>query len=206
MGRAMRTILMTGALLWPALAMAQATAEPQQQRTPGSTAKNIMESPLKDLNIIKPKVPEKLKSIEARPYSLAGLKGCASYRAEIADLDQYLGPDVESPQAQARGNGASEFALGSVQDLAHGLIPGIGIIRRISGAEKEAKRAAAAYYAGALRRAYLKATARAHGCKIAIAAATAAPAPTPPPGSKPAEPNSQSTSPQSARSDDKRPD
>ncbi len=186
MGRDMRTTAMiVGALLWPALAQAQATAEPQKPRTAESTAKNIVESPLRDLNIMKPKVPQKLKAVSAKPYSLAGLKGCASYRAEIADLDQYLGPDVESPQAQSHGNGASEFALGSVQDLAHGLIPGIGIIRRITGADKEAKRAAGAYYAGALRRAYLKATARAHGCKIPVAPAAAPP---PPPAEKPAEP------------------
>lgn len=150
-------------------ALAQQAGAPQTgdtHRTVGSTAETIVKRPLQDLNIIKPKVPPLLESIMAKPYALDGMKRCPQFSAAISELTGVLGPDVDSAQAQAKGNGASEFALGAVSDVAGGLIPGGGVIRRISGADKVQRHATAAVYAGSVRRAFLKGTARARGCKV----------------------------------------
>ena len=53
------------------------------------------------------------------------------------------------------------------------LIPGLGIVRVITGADKQQRRVEAAVYAGSTRRAYLKGIGLARGCK-APAAPTAA--------------------------------
>lgn len=130
------------------------------------TAGNIMQKPLKDLNIIKPKVSPQLEAVMREPYALTGLKSCAQLRTAVAGLTEVLGPDVDSVQAVASKETAAEFGLSSAESVVGGLIPGMGIVRKISGAEKAQKHATAAVFAGSLRRAYLKATARAKGCKI----------------------------------------
>ena len=145
---------------------AQVPAPENKSHTVGGTVKNMGEKPLKDLNLMKPKVPPLLLSIQAQPYALDGLKRCPSFAAAIGELDEVLGPDVDSTAARRKGDKTAEFALGATQDLAGSLIPGSGLIRRITGADKEARAAAFAYYAGGVRRAYLKGTARARGCRV----------------------------------------
>ncbi len=133
----------------------------------GDTAEAIVEAPLKDLNIMKPRIPPELQAIEARPYALDGLRTCKQFSAAVHKLTKVLGPDVDSPEAQrSTDETPTEFVLSGAQSVAGGLIPGGGLIRKISGAEKAQKRAAAAVLAGSLRRAYLKGTAHARGCRI----------------------------------------
>ncbi len=124
----------------------------------GNAAERVVEAPLKDLNIIKPKRQPVLEAVMENPYSLAGLAGCSQYRAEIAKLTGVLGPDVDSPEASApdRKESRAEFALGAGEAVASSFIPGGGLLRKISGADKRQKLAAAAVYAGTVRRSYLK--------------------------------------------------
>lgn len=131
----------------------------------GNTAQNIVEKPLKDLNVSKEKIPPQLESIMQRPYDLTGLKTCADFASAIKKLDAVLGPDVDAVK-QAKGETASEMVLGAAESAAGGLIPGTGIIRKVSGAEAAEKKAKAAVFAGSLRRAYLKGSANAKGCKV----------------------------------------
>jgi len=131
----------------------------------GKSAETIVQKPLKDMNVVKEEIPPELESIMARPYSLAGLSTCAQYSAEIAKLTKVLGPDVDSVQPK-QGQSVSEMALGGIESAAAGMVPGSSIIRKVSGAEKQQQKAKAAAYAGSLRRAYLKGTAQAKGCKI----------------------------------------
>ncbi len=155
--------LVTGAMLVAAgAASAQQQSEP---KTVESTGKAIVTQPLKDLNIVKPKVPPLLEAVMAEPYALDGLRTCPQFKTAIDALTGVLGPDVDSPQARAKGGGASQFALGAAQDVAGSFIPGGGLIRRISGADKAQKHALSAVFAGSVRRAYLKATARQKGCR-----------------------------------------
>lgn len=132
----------------------------------GDTMENIGTKPLKDFNIIKPKVAPEIERIMAAPYALTGIKTCAQFRTAVNKLTAVLGPDVDSPQTQKSDKSPAEVALGLGESAAGGIIPFSGIIRRLSGAEARQKYAQAAIYAGSVRRAYLKGTARAKGCKV----------------------------------------
>lgn len=140
-------------------------AASQSAEDVGKTAGNIVTKPMKDVNLLKDEIPPLLLSASAAPYSLGGLRTCQQLATEIGKLDSVLGPDVDKLPAKD-GETAGEVALGGVESLVGGLIPGTGLIRKISGAEAHAKKVQAAFYAGGLRRAYLKGTARAKGCKL----------------------------------------
>ena len=124
----------------------------------GNSMERIVERPLKDFNIMKAKAKPDLEAVMDGPYSLTDLRTCSQYRAEIAKMTRSLGPDVDAPQAgdKSRADSRAEFALGAGEAVANSFIPGGGLIRHISGADKRQKYAAAAVYAGSLRRAYIK--------------------------------------------------
>ncbi|PZN93262.1 MAG: hypothetical protein DCF31_13230 [Alphaproteobacteria bacterium] len=132
----------------------------------GDTVENIGARPLKDLNIIKAKVAPEIERIMDAPYSLQGIRTCTQFKTAITRLTGVLGPDVDSPQLQKKDKTPAEQALSLGESAAGGIIPFSGVIRRLSGAEARQKYAQAAIYAGSVRRAYLKGTARAKGCKV----------------------------------------
>jgi hypothetical protein len=153
----------------PTLAQAQPDKpddKPSDIDKVGNTAENIATKPLKDLNLMKDEIPPEVLAVMKEPYSLKGIKTCSQYKAKIVRLTELLGPDVDSGAAAKKGQNAGEFALSAAESVAGGLIPGMGLIRKISGAEAAQKKAQAAVLAGQLRRAYLKGTARAKGCKV----------------------------------------
>ena len=131
----------------------------------GNSAENMATKPLKDLNLMKESIPPELQAIVKAPYALQGIRKCNQYKAAIDDLTRILGPDVDSG-IKRKGQNAGEFALGAAESVVGSLIPGAGLIRKISGADAAQKRARAAVLAGNLRRAYLKGTGRAKGCKV----------------------------------------
>ena len=131
----------------------------------GKTAESIITKPFKDANIVKDEIPPLLTAASQAPYSLNGLKTCQQFAAEIRRLDAVLGPDVDKVQPK-KGESVGDLALSGVESVAGSLIPGSGIIRKVTGAEAHDNKVKAAVYAGGLRRAYLKGTARAKGCKI----------------------------------------
>ena len=132
----------------------------------GDTVQNIGERPLKDFNIIKPKVAPEIERVMEAPYDLTGMNTCAQYKTAVGKLTAVLGPDVDSPQTQKSDKSPAEVALSLGESAAGGIIPFSGVIRRLSGAEARQKYAQAAIYAGSVRRAYIKGTARAKGCKV----------------------------------------
>ena len=151
-------------------ALAQATPEKERSGIDkvGDSASNMAQKPLKDLNIIKPKVSPYLEAIMTKAYATDGLRTCRHYGAEITRLTEILGPDIDSVQARSGkdGDNPAEFALKGAESVVGGLIPGMGIVRMISGADKAQKHATAAVLAGSLRRSYLKGMARAKGCRL----------------------------------------
>ncbi len=164
-----RLIGATALLAWHAATMAQAVPEKPRSDVDkvGDTAESVVEKPLRDLNLMKDKIPPELLAIQAEPYSLNGLKSCAQYRTAVATMTRVLGPDIDSAAARKKNpQNPGEFALSAGASVAGSLIPGGGLIRKLSGAEAAQMRAQAAVVAGSLRRAYLKGTARAKGCKI----------------------------------------
>lgn len=145
-----------------------ATSEPENRDIDkvGDAAQRVAEKPFRDFNLVKDKIPPALQAIVDAPYSLKGLKTCRQLGAEVRVLTNILGPDVDSGVAAKKGQNAGEFALGLGESVAGSLIPGAGLIRLISGADAAQKRAQAAVLAGQIRRAYVKGTARAKGCKV----------------------------------------
>jgi hypothetical protein len=132
----------------------------------GDTAARVATQPLQDLNLVRGEIPQELKAILDKPYDVSMLKTCADKREAVARLTKVLGPDIDSPQATARGQDPAEFALGAAESAASSLIPGRGLIRRVSGAEAADRQARAAVLSGQLRRAYIRGLARGTNCRI----------------------------------------
>ena len=120
-------------------------------------------APLDDLNLRREYIPTVLLQAEANPYDLRNLNQCSTIGAEIARLNEALGPDTDEPPAPDGSNlgeraadAASKAALDAIRDTTTDFIPGRGWIRRLSGAEQHSRHVQAAIQAGRMRRAFLK--------------------------------------------------
>lgn len=156
-----------------ALGLALGTSAVAQETNPksdidkvGDSAERMATKPLKDLNLLRDEIPPEIQKIIDRPYDISKLKTCAQLKKAVRELTDVLGPDVDSAQATRKGQNPGEFALGAAESVVGGLIPGMGLIRKISGAEAAERRAKAAVLAGQLRRAHIKGYAKARGCKV----------------------------------------
>lgn len=138
-------------------------------RTPDSTT-NPLDRPAADIGLIQSVAPEILQRARAAPY--APLERCARIRAELAALDEALGPDVDAPRDEASG---SDTAAAIASDVIGGFIPYRGIVRRLTGAADRQAELERAVEAGVARRGFLKGLARARRCP-----APPAPRPAPP--------------------------
>jgi hypothetical protein len=128
-------------------------------------------TPLGDLNVIRADIPAILEQARKEPYVLPGDQGCDALLAQINELDEALGPDLDAlPSASSsslveRGTGMiQDTAFGALQRTAEGIIPFRSWIRKLSGAEEHAKRVSAAASAGIVRRAFLKGIGASRGC------------------------------------------
>lgn len=156
-------------LLVALAAASPAAAQAPQRSTAGQaadTASRVAAQPLRDLNIVRDGIPPEIKAIMEEPYSLKGLRGCADYAREIARITKVIGPDVDSAEAKAAKGTSTEFMLKTAESTVIGLIPGRGIVRRVSGADAAQREAQAATLAGSLRRAFLKGRASGLNCRI----------------------------------------
>lgn len=144
-----------------------AKAQPSTLDKAGDTAGDIVEQPFKDINVVKDKIPQKLLDILDAPYDMDGMRTCAALKGEVKSLTEVLGPDVDSDEVRRKKGktSASEFVFDGARSLGGGILPFSGIIRKISGAEAEQKRAQAAVLAGHVRRAYIKGLMRGRGCR-----------------------------------------
>lgn len=128
--------------------------------------KGAAESPLRDVNVLRTKIPEVLLYAMADPYSRPppGWK-CADLIAMVEPLDDALGDDLDVPPEQ---QGMREKGRGSVLGLAASAasdaIPFRSWVRKLSGAERHDDLVQKAIIAGAVRRSYLKGLGEARGC------------------------------------------
>jgi hypothetical protein len=128
-------------------------------------------TPARDLNLMRDPIPPALLSI-TQAYEIEGPVTCLSLTAEIATLDQALGPDVDlsndedSSDAKESGAAVGNFALDTLSDTTGGILPFRGLIRRASGAHEWEKRSREAYLTGLLRRAHLKGIMRELNCSV----------------------------------------
>jgi len=145
-----------GAVALPAAILAQ-TAQTQPD-----TAGRAVTEPLRDTRIKKDKIPEILQLAASAPYSRVGMRSCAQIAQEISKLDEALGRDIDQP-AKRKGESA-EIGAAAARAAVNTLIPGLGLVRVLTGADKAQRRAEAAVYAGAVRRGYLKGLGLSKGC------------------------------------------
>jgi hypothetical protein len=141
---------------------------------------NAAIAPLGDLNIVRTDIPAVLVEAKKHPYQAPPDRSCAAIAAEIARLDAALGADLD---AQAPVNSASwldrgsdlveDQAVGAVQRTAEGLVPFRSWVRKLSGAERQARRVSDAKTAGSVRRAFLKGIAVSEHCPEPAPAQTA---------------------------------
>lgn len=120
-------------------------------------------APLDDFNLRREYIPTVLLQAEANPYDLRNLNQCTTIGAEIARLNEALGPDTDEPPPQdgsrlseRAADAASAAALEAIRDATTDFIPGRSWIRRLTGAEQHSRHVQSAIQAGRMRRAFLK--------------------------------------------------
>lgn len=126
-------------------------------------------TPLRDLNIAKIEIPEVLRDAVGNPYKAPSDKSCTALLAQVADLDEELGPDLDTPEEKQNRMDASKEALGdaatgALQRTVEGAIPFRGWLRKLSGAERHSKQAQIAVLAGKVRRGYLRGIMESNSC------------------------------------------
>ena len=128
-------------------------------------------APLEDLNLMRRQIPTVLLQAEANPYDLRNLTHCRTIAAEIARLDDALGPDLDEPPgpdgrflSERAADAASRAALDAVRDTTTDFIPGRSWIRRLSGADAHSRHVQSAIQAGRMRRAFLKGVGMQRNC------------------------------------------
>jgi len=120
-------------------------------------------APLHDVNLLRTKIPDVLLDAIDAPYARPRPLTCLEIAAEIAPLDDALGADLDVPPTktnpgliQRGGNLAGGTAVDALRATAEGIIPYRSWVRKLTGAEAQARLVQAAIEAGAVRRAYLK--------------------------------------------------
>lgn len=157
-------------LLAGACTTGRSDGSPQIQ-TPSEARRENMQSavasPLRDVNLLRSKIPDVLLRAMADPYQRPAPASCARISALVKELNGALGDDLDEPNADdqslmVRGRGA---ALGAVAGLASDIIPFRGWVRQLSGAEQHDQLVAAAILGGAVRRGYLKGLGESRSCR-----------------------------------------
>jgi len=130
-----------------------------------------MTAPLRDVNIVRTKIPRVLLEAMNDPYQRPARADCASLISLVQPLDVALGEDLdrtpptENEDLMDRGRkAAGGAALGAVASAAQDMIPMRGWVRKLSGAERHDRLVQSAVASGAVRRAYLKGLGEARGC------------------------------------------
>ena len=145
-------ILAACAFAAPTLASAQSMKEDVQ---------DVAETPLEDVGINKKEISEVLLAAAENPYAIEGIDTCNGLVGEIAKLDNVLGDDYDVAGKEGTGINAKKVAKGVVGSF----IPFRSLVREVSGAAGDARKAAAAVRAGIARRSYLKGLGQGMDCK-----------------------------------------
>lgn len=178
----MRRTFLLAAFLSVALA-ANASARPQQtppvddgriKSTSQANKEGIsgaVSAPLRDVNIVRTKIPRVLLEAMDDPYQRPGRADCRTLVSLIEPLDVALGEDIdrnppqENEDLMDRGRkAAGDAALGAIASTAQDIVPFRGWVRKLTGAERHDKLVQSAIASGAVRRAYLKGLGEARGC------------------------------------------
>ena len=151
--------LATLLLASPALAQTTETSKTQQIEQDAAT---VAKSPLKDVGVVKDKIPQVLIDARTATYALPSPVTCKTIFEAIDALDAELAPDLDNPSTQIK---TSMSATEIGETVVHGLTPLRSWVRKLSGAEKNDTAVQAAILAGSVRRGYLKGVGLERGCQ-----------------------------------------
>jgi hypothetical protein len=124
-------------------------------------------SPLRDMNVVRTKIPPVLLDALADPYARPPSRSCKDLAGLIVPLTLALGPDLDAILAEVRQTGeqmVGDQVMGMAVGAAQDLIPLRSWVRRLTGAERHDRLVRSAITAGVVRRAYLKGLGQAGGC------------------------------------------
>lgn len=123
-------------------------------------------APMRDLNVLRTKIPNVLLEAMADPYALPAPMTCARITALLLPLNGALGADLDEPPMDEDDlvHKGQSSVLGYVAGAASDVIPFRGWVRKLSGAEQHDSFVSQAITSGAVRRAYLKGLGEAHNC------------------------------------------
>jgi hypothetical protein len=174
----MRSLVLI-AVVVPVLAACASKSEPPPQKIQSTSDANkdgiagAAQAPLRDMNLVRTKIPPVLLEAMADPYARPPGKkiSCDTLIMMVAPLDLALGEDVDRRPPEDNEDlldrskrMAGSAAFGAMASAAQDLIPMRGWVRKLSGAEKHDKLVQHAVASGAIRRAYLKGLGEARGC------------------------------------------
>jgi hypothetical protein len=176
----MRKLLLVLAVLPVATACASTRAPPEPiiddkiQTTQDANRDGLggaVSAPLRDVNLVRTKIPPVLLEAMKDPYARPPRVNCAVLIAQVTPLDAALGEDLdayppeEDEDLMDRGRrAAGRAALGAVASAAQDLVPFRGWVRKLSGAERHDRLVQTAITSGQVRRAYLKGLGESRGC------------------------------------------
>ncbi|SFJ93225.1 hypothetical protein [Caulobacter sp. UNC279MFTsu5.1] len=152
---------LAAALLLVSPVLAQ-TTEPSKARQVEEDASRMATSPLKDVGVIKDKIPPVLLEARSATYALPSPLTCKTIFDAVDALDAELAPDLDNPETQVK-SGMSAAEIG--ETVVHGLTPMRSWVRKLSGAEKNDNEVRQAVLAGSVRRGFLKGIGLRMGCK-----------------------------------------
>lgn len=150
------------ALLSLAGAAQAQSAKPSTAAEVEDTAGKMAVSPLKDVGVVKDKIPPALLQARSATYALPAPLACDTLLDAVEALNAELAPDLDDPKTQVR-SGMSATEIG--ETVVHGLTPMRSWVRKLSGAEKNADEVRQAVLAGSVRRGYLKGVGLQLGCQ-----------------------------------------
>lgn len=130
-----------------------------------------MQAPLRDVNIVRTKIPRVLLEAMDDPYRRPAQADCRALIALVTPLDTALGEDLDrNPASDGEDlmdrsrKAAGQAALGALASTAQDMIPMRGWVRKLTGAERHDRLVQSAITSGNVRRAYLKGLGEARGC------------------------------------------
>jgi hypothetical protein len=133
----------------------------------GDAAREAAMQPFRDMGFVRPVVPPTLERI-IDPMAPPMGPGCAWLAYEVASLDVVLGPEASLQPEDAPDlisiQSVTAAAEDAVRGAGAGVLPGRGLVRRVSGAEAAEDRRNQATDRGRMRRAYLVGIQRSRNC------------------------------------------
>jgi hypothetical protein len=163
-------VLSAAALMLGGCMTSRSDGSPKVQTTNEAnreSVKGVAESPLRDLNVLRTKIPPVLLEAMADPYQRPAARGCAQLNVLLQPLNDALGADLDAPEPDPDDlmGRSKDTAFGVMAGAASDVIPFRGWIRRLTGAERHDRVVQQAITAGAVRRSYLKGLGEAKGCE-----------------------------------------